>query len=953
MNRKALSPLVLVVAICLTLGSTVFAQQITASLRGKVADANGSVVPNAKVTARQTDTNFTKSVTSGSLGQYYIGGLPAGHYELQVEAPGFAKLVRNVDLTVGLEAGVDFALKVGSVSTQVDVSAEGQLIEPTKTDVGTTITKGQVDNLPTIDRNFASLALLTPGVTPGVGGNGASLAVNGQRGYQNNVFIDGVSNQWQYYGRQASTLSQDWIQEFQVMTNSYSAEFGSASGGILNVITRSGTNNWHGRGYFFYRNKAFDARPFAGSFDPLTGKPQFVPDSQIPDYSQWRWGASIGGPIVKDKAVIFAGFEKLDLNSTAELAIAPYWVAQGFKTVLPIATTDRPFLIRGDYNINNPNHLSIRYDRTIQKNVNEGGPFQVQDGRDTFGGPVWNLVANLTSTINNTNLNEFRVGYMSNEPPIVCNQSGTGGTAELAKGPPGTFANINYPTMTIGCPIFDGTEGEQDLKLADTYSFITGHHQFKFGVDLRKNVLNDNITNFHEGYWQLDLSGVDKAFDINDPNTYPYQFIGNVGQNAFKLPIWNYSLFAQDTWKLTDRITLDLGIRYDVDRSATAGNQFVDAKNAAVIAQFGGTAPLQKTQVDYNNVSPRLGIVWAPTGDRRTTLHAAFGFFYDQNHGNFNAIYIINSLLSNGFTNIDCRFPNTNPYWNGGPTGISQCQSALAQSFPFFPNLPGVTPSQGLDTLSPHLQVPRTEQYTAGVAHEFPFGLMLSADFVRSNGSGLEFIDQVTQQPDGTIEFTDPRFSYVDSLTNVGYVHYTALEIQAKYRKHRANVEMSYTLSKAYSNLVSGSVFGSAPTNPLDLSQDAGPDATDQRHNFVFSGAYDLPWGFQVAGIGTYRSPLPWSSFTNQNPTGAFFPPRPEPKDSHRGDNFKGVDLRITKVFKFKERFQPRVFWEMYNMFNTLNYNSYNRNIDTPATFGQPTGALDMRRQQLGVRIDF
>ncbi|HEY3929859.1 MAG TPA: TonB-dependent receptor [Candidatus Koribacter sp.] len=951
MKRMALR-LVIAIALCVTLGTAVYAQRITASVRGKVADANGSVIPNAKVTAVQHETNFTKTVTSGGQGEYYLGGLPAGHYDVTAEAAGFEKLTWKVDLTVGIEAGLDFAMKVGSVNTQVDVSAEGQLLEPTKTDLGSTITTGQVDNLPTINRDFSSLALLVPGVTPGVGGNGPSLAVNGQRGYQNNVFIDGVSNQWQYYGRQASTLSQDWIQEFQVMTNSYSAEFGNASGGILNVITRSGTNDWHGRGYFFYRNKAFDADPFAGNL--VNGDPQFVPSSQIPDYTQWRWGVSAGGPIIKDKLFIFAGFEKLDLNSSAELAISPYWVSQGFKNVLPVATTDRPYLIRGDYNINGANHLSVRYDRTIQKSVNEGGPFQVQDGRDTFGGPVWNLVANLTTTINNTNLNEFRAGYLSNEPPIVCNQSGTGGTAELAKGPPGTFANINYPTMTIGCPIFDGTEGEQDLKLSDTYSIVKGRHQFKFGADVRKNVLNDNITNFHEGYWAMDLSGTDLAFDINNPASYPYVFEGNTGQNAFKLPIWNYSLFAQDTWKITDGITLDLGIRYDVDRSATAGNQFIDAKNTAVVDQYGGNPPLKKTQVDYNNISPRLGIVWAPTADRRTTLHAAFGFFYDQNHGNFNAIYIINSLLSSGFTVVNCTSPVTNPYWNGGPTGVAQCQGALAQAFPFFPKFPGIAaPSQGLDTLDPNLQIPRTTQFTAGVAHEFEDGLLVSADFVRSNGSGLEYIDQVQKLPDGSIQFTDPRFSYVDSLTNVGYVHYTALEIQAKYRKNRANLDVSYTLSKAYSDLVTGSVFGSSPTNPLDLSQDAGPDPTDQRHNLVVNGAYDLPWGFQVAGIGTYRSPLPWSSFTNQNPTGAFFPSRPEPKDSHRGDDYKGVDLRLTKEFKFRERYQARVFWEMYNMFNSLNYTSYNNLIDNLSTFGQPTAASDMRRQQLGVRIDF
>jgi len=939
---------------CLAAVSLASAQVITASLRGKVSDPNGAMLPNAKITATQKETNFSKSVVAGSLGEYYVATLPAGKYQVVAEAAGFAKVAREIELTVGQEASIDFKLAVGPVSEQVQVSDIGEVVETTKADIGETVRKDQIDNLPTINRDFASLALLAPGVSQGVGGNGPSLAINGQRGYQNNVFIDGVSNLWQYYGRQASTLSQDWIQEFQVMTNSYSAEFGSASGGILNVVTRSGTNNWHGRGYFFHRRKAFDATPFAGSFtnnDPT--KPEFLSSSEVPDYTQWRWGASIGGPIIKDKLFIFAGYENLDLASSASLAISPYWRQQGYQTVLPISTTDHPFLIRGDYNINQANHLSLRYDRTILKNHNEGGPFQVQTGRDTFGGPVWNIVANLTTTVTNNSFNDFRFGYMSNMPPIVCNLSGTGGLGELQKGPPGTFANINYPTLITGCPIFDGTEGEQNQKLSDSFAFIRGRHQVKIGVDLRRNVLNDNITNFHEGYWAFEQ---DLAFNKSDPATYPFEFVGNSGLGNFKIPVLNYGLFVQDTWKVTNNFTVDIGVRYDVDRSQAAGNQYVNFKNQEVVAQYGGSPPLEKTHVDYNNIAPRLGLIWAPGSDRRTKIHAAAGYFYDQNHGNFNAIYIINTLLSNGLTVVNANSPISNPFWDPSnpAAGIAKAKAAMAANFPFFPDFSGIAaPSQGLNTLDPRLQVPFTLQFTAGVEHEFSNGLVASADFVHSRGSGLEYINQdQTLLPDGSVINLDPRFSAVSALTNVGFTHYNALETQIRYQRSRYNLALSYTLAKAVSNLVDGSIFGSSPTNPFDLNQDRGPDDTDQRHSLVINGAYDLPLGFQVAGIGTYRSPVPWSVVTNLNPTGVAYPLRPEPKNSRRGDDDRDVDLRVSKVFRAKERLQVRLFWEMYNLFNSVNFTSYD-NLKESTTFSLPTAAQDRRRQQLGVRVDF
>jgi hypothetical protein len=288
------------------------AQTIQATIRGKVVDQQGGVLPGVTITARHVDTNTTRTVVTNALGQYFLPNLPAGRYEVTTSMEGFAPEGRAAELTVGAEVTLDFTLNVSAIAQEVTVTGEAPLLETTKTVVGQTIKKEQVDSLPTVNRDFLSLAQLAPGVSSGVGGNGATLAVNAQRGYQNNVFVDGASNQWQYYGKQASTFSQDWIQEFQVMTNSFGAEFGNASGGVVNVITRSGSNQFQGRAYYYHREKALDSPPFAGYFEnDNRDNPVFLEKDDVPDYTQRRWGGFLGGPILKDELFFFAGYEDL------------------------------------------------------------------------------------------------------------------------------------------------------------------------------------------------------------------------------------------------------------------------------------------------------------------------------------------------------------------------------------------------------------------------------------------------------------------------------------------------------------------------------------------------------------------------------------------------------------------------------------------------------------------
>lgn len=923
------------------------AQNVTTALRGKVTDEQGGALPGVTVTARNPGTSATRSVVTGALGQYFLPNLPAGTYELTATLQGFGVGKRSgLLLRVGQEGTVDFTLKVGGLTEEILVTEAAPLLETTRNTVGTIINKEQIDDLPVIDRDFSSLAKLSPGVTVGAGGNGDSLAINGQRGYMNGFFVDGASAEWQYYGKQSSTFVQDWIQEFQVMTNSYPAEFGTASGGIINAITRSGSNQFSGRAYGFFRDDSLDAAPFAGSFD-ANGNPEYL--DQAPPLTQKRLGGFLSGPVVKDKLFFFAGYEYFKRDSSEILAITDYWRERGQKAVLPVEGKDNPFLLKLDWNANEKNHFSLRYDRTDRTDTNQSqvsGSLDTEEVRYTFGGPIWNVVGSWTSTLSNTKFNELRVNYGSNKPPIICNKSGTGGVANLELGRPGTFSTQIYPGATFGCPIFTGLEGEKTLQIADNFSFTKGRHQFKTGAQVYQVRTLIDVTNFHDGYWTFPN---DLAFDINNPDSYPDLFNGNLGRVDVDTSLWNWYLYFQDTWQVSDKLTLNLGLRYDYDNSAKAGNEYVDQKNAQLVARYGGLPPLSKAKADANNLAPRLGIVYTPGRDKRTTLRLALGRFFDQNHNNFNAIYYANTLLAEQFVSFDANDP-----FSYGPFGGSDnLRRFLAQGFPYFPDLTlAPAPSDIINRNDPNLEVSYTDQITGGVSHDFGHGFVADLDYVYARGKGMPlYVEENIALVNGEYVQPDPRFATISTLKNVGTSKYNAALASLRYHKAKGAAEVSYTLSKTTSNN-SSNIFGASPTNPFDLSEDEGPDVTDRRHNLVVNGNYTFPWDIQLSGIWAYRSGPAYSMTTRLQLDDDPFADRPEPKGSRRGDDFSSVDLRATKTFKIGGRARLAVFWEMYNLFNTDNFFAYVGRRESPL-FGQPTAAYEKRRQQGGVRIDF
>jgi hypothetical protein len=504
-----------------------------------------------------------------------------------------------------------------------------------------------------------------------------------------------------------------------------------------------------------------------------------------------------------------------------------------------------------------------------------------------------------------------------------------------------------YPGAVFGCPVFTGLEGEQTLQLIDNVIWSSGRHHLKAGVQAYQIRTTIDAINGHDGVW---LMPVDRVFDRADAETYPIQFIGATGRIDRRFTRWNAYGYAQDTWLVTDKLTVNLGLRYDYDDSVTAGNEEVDAKNARIIDRYGGGPLLERTHADSNNVAPRLGVVWSPSPSRRTTVRAAAGRFYDQNHSNFNAILYAVTLLADRIILFDANNP-----FSWAPFGSPEAlRSFLARAFPYFPDPSAAQVVQDyIIRNDPRLKTPLTDQLTVGVGRDLGRGFSVDIDciFAKGNGAPVYVEDNIAFAGGGFVQ-PDPRFSTILTLRGAGRSTYNAFLADLRYRTKKGTAEVSYTLSKTTSNSSADIFGGGQPTNPLDISEDQGPDAADRRHNLVVNGNYSFPWDVELAGIIVYRSASPYSVTTLEQLDGDPFPDRPEPRNSRRGDAFSTIDVRVAKRFKLGGRMKATLFWEVYNLLNTDNFFSYVGDLASPL-FGRPTEAFEKRRQQGGIRIDF
>ncbi len=574
-----------VLPVLLLTGSPAMAQSVGATLQGTISDAQSAVMPGASVVVANTQTGLTREVVSDERGWYRVPALPPGEYELRVSLQGFANYVRRgMTLTTGQEATVNVSLTVANISETITVTGESPIVETTRNALGTTVARQELDSLPLLTRNFAGLTTLSPGLT-GVGGGG--VTASGQTDRSNSYMVDGVSNDQVVTAGQRGGFSLEAVREFAVMANQFSAEFGQASGAIVSVITRSGTNDVQGRAFVFHRGDALDAQdPFSKAQG--SGKAPF---------SQQRYGGFLGGPILRDKLHYFGSYEGERQRETTVIT----------SPLVPVSERETPnpsdghqFFMKTDQTLTERQSLSLRYradkDRSEGNGIGGSGGLATRERGTNSDSLVQDIVANHTFVLSGRALNEFRFQFGRHSTWTDTEGWSTDGMPE-----------INRPTVRLG-KAYNQPQGrdENRMQLINNYSYTVGTHQFKAGLDVSVIRAPTFFPRNRDGTFTFTT---DREFNPNDLTTYPTQYTQSVADPYVDLDEEIYAFFVQDSWRMRPNLTLNLGVRYDRETAFSTINGVPD---------------------DTNNFAPRLGFVWDPFGDGRTAVRGGAGFYIDQ-----------------------------------------------------------------------------------------------------------------------------------------------------------------------------------------------------------------------------------------------------------------------------------------------------------------------------------
>lgn len=890
----------------------------TASLSGTVSlEQDGSPLPGFTVTALDEERGVPFSAVTDGAGQYRISLLRPGSYTVFVEAPGFGAYRRTGHvLVVGQEGVVNIRLRPAAEEA-VEVSADTTLIDPTSSQVASNVTPQQIRTLPLPTRNYLELALLAPGTTPGrdpafsgVVGGGA------QEARWTYISLDGADNNNFIVGGQQANVSQDSVQEFQVLTYNFSAEYGRSNAIVLNVITKSGTNEFHGSAYYFLRDGDWAEDAFVTLRDAAGFEvPQGSPDRD-------NWGATLGGPILKDKAWFFASYDGLDAAAPTTVQIAQ----RPDLSERVALTTDRTLAFgKVDVAVSPENRLTLsyRYDDRDQQNLGVGfvgGRFTAASYGYAQSTKTHGAILTHQWVPSSQFYNEAR---------------GTLLDFDQASTPNSTLPGQQYPSYSLGGnPRFPQGGAEQRWGVSDTVAFTLGRQFLRVGVDYSR----------WEGdvFFELFRSGL-YTFRANAQGTPAFVFIGGSGDPTTKNEIDFYGVFVQDEWKATDRLTLNLGLRWDFQDGAA---------NSDSTSPFGIDNARSE---DDDNFQPRLGFAWDLSGTGTTVVRGGGGIFHFQLFNNLS----LNEDIFNGerfrIAIFPCfAVPAACTDFNASPTA----------------NVPQTSEIRANDA---DIQNPYTVTYSLGIATELARGWAASADAVYSRG--YHELGEIRENLPSSLTNPnaprpDPRFATIRRVhSSADSEYYALLTSLRKAFSDKWLGQLSYTWSKCTneSEFFAVAVSDSRLASPFD--NDRGPCRQDQRHRLVANSSYELPWGFGIGGIVTWASGQPYSAATGVDINNDGAPPfgqdRPPgfSRNSELSDPYFRLDLRLSKRFDFGP-VGLELIGEAFNVTNYENFDpsSYSNVIPPPTftvpdTFGRPgpsTSDLYQPRQfQVAARVSF
>jgi len=898
----------------------------TATLSGHVEDARGAALSGAAVRLTHAETNHRREAVSDAEGRFRFTHLPVGAYHFTAEREGFDARAGRVTLGVGQALVVPVVLGVAGLSETVEVVADVPLVEAARTQVSENVRPREVDALPLNGRNYLDLALLVPGVSRTNTGSaqrfaetsavpGTGLSVAGQRNLNNSFVVDGVSANDDAAGLAGTFYSQDVIREFQVVTSGGVAEFGRASAGFVNIITRSGSNDFTGRLYGFLRNQRFDARnPLAARKDPLT---------------QGQYGASFGGPVRRDRTFFFANFEQTRRNDAAVISItdasaalvnarldaAGYGGPRVETGVVPGGYDVSNLFARLDHQLSAAHLLTARYSLYDLAAVNSrtvGGLNAVSRGTGLRNRDQ-TITGSLVSTVSSDSVNELRFQFTRSRLAAPVNDE---------VGPAVNVAGV----ASFGTATFSPTGRDLDVfELADNFTTRRGAHSLKAGADFLHNRALVDFPGATAGVYTF----------ASIPNFLAGRYV--TFQQAFGEPTQslsnpNLGLFAQDEWSPRAGLTVNAGLRYDA--------QFLPAP----------------VETDANNFAPRLGVAYAPGGGK-WVVRAGFGIYFDR---------IPLRAVSNALQRDGSKYRVA--VLSFGQPGAPAFPDALAA----FPE--GLLAS--VTTIDPEIENSYGQQASLQVERELPFDASLAVGYQRLRGRHLILSRNVNVPRFPAAAGVpnagrpDPRFANVGRFESSGESAYDGLTVSLNKRAARwAGLRVSYTFSKSIDN--AGNFFFFTPQDNSDLRGERGLSDNDQRHRLSVSGTLEAPagarrglgralQGWQLSYIFSYASALPFNVLTGADrnfDTNANDRPAGVGRNTGRGFDSASLDLRLARRLRLAERVTLEVMAEAFNVLNRANLqlpnNVYGQGATPLPTFGRPTAAADPRQVQFGLRLNF
>jgi hypothetical protein len=917
-----------------------------ASITGRVLDPSGAVVARTMITAIQVVTNQSHIAQTDGQGRFRLPYLPVGEYQISAQADGFAKVSRQVQLTVGSAFDITLQLRL-STETNVEVTGVPPVIEDNRSQISQTVLQPEIVDLPYEGRNYLDLGLLLPGVSPTNTASTQTLAetseavgqgysVNSQRNFSNSFVVDGLSNNDDAAGVAGNVFSMDVVQQFQVVTSGGQAEFGRALGGYFNLVTKSGTNQLHGTAYGFLRNQRLNAdNALSGSKLPLT---------------QGLYGASFSGPVKKDRTFLFGNFEEGRLNTAGIITVTPAnasvinarIVAVGYKApLLPVVTTPTTLypttlhtdtlFVRGDHRFSQSDQFDIRYSMYKLGSVNArgaGGLNEVSNGTSVYDTNQTAAVSNVATLSPNT-FNETRGQFSYDDLTAPPNdQIGPAvtisGLATFGRSTSSPTARLNYL-----------------YEVVDNLVMQRGVHTVKVGVDFLYN--DDTITYPQSLRGSYSFSSL-ASFLAGTYNSQGYT--QNFGIPTIKQNNPNLGFYAQDEWKVSPILTLNAGVRYDLEG-------------------------LRTISTDTNNVSPRLGFAWSPFSAGTTVVRASYGLFYDR----VPLRPLTNALLSANNT--------TDPTQGRFFSYTFSPTDAGAPTFPSVASAPPTAAKPNYATMNRNIQSPYSQQASLEVEQQLSPASTLSISYQYLRGLHLISSINTNINVDGTRP--DPTRGNVKPYSSIFDSYYNGLAVSLLQRPVSwGSVRVSYTWSKAIDDV--GEFFFSSPINNFYPGQDRSRSDDDQRHRVVFNAILNSPtthakgWvdhvthDWQLGGVLQYYSRLPFNIITGANtkqatsqrpcapgfsltangglnPCTEALPGAVIGRNAGIGFDFFSLNARLSRTFALSERVRLQGIAEA---FNSLNHrNDMIPNATTNSTFGQATAVGDARSVQLGARISF